>query len=74
MKLALKLAVAAVGLALFGWFVHRAGVGEIASAFANLSWFAPLVLLPYTLVYVLDTAGWRFAFGDEGAAGCVSAR
>jgi uncharacterized protein (TIRG00374 family) len=68
MKLALKLAVAALGLALFGWFVHRAGVGEIAAAFGHLSWFAPLVLLPYALVYVLDTAGWRFAFGNEGGA------
>lgn len=69
MKLALKLLVAALGLALFGWFVHRAGVGEIARAFANLSWFAPLVLVPYGIVYIIDTAGWRFAFGRGGAPG-----
>jgi len=66
MKLALKLLVAAVGLALFAWFVQRAGPGEIARAFANLGWLAPVVLLPFGLVYLLDTLGWRFAFGKEG--------
>jgi uncharacterized protein (TIRG00374 family) len=66
MKRALKLLVAAIGLALFGWFVHRAGVGEIAAAFANLSWLAPLVLVPFAFVYAIDTAGWRYAFGKEG--------
>lgn len=69
MKLALKIFVASVGLALFAWFVQRAGVGEIARAFTNLGWLAPAVLLPFGLVYLLDTLGWRFAFGDEGVPG-----
>jgi putative membrane protein len=69
MKLALKIFVAGLGLALFAWFVQRAGVGEIARAFANLGWLAPVVLLPFGLVYLLDTLGWRFAFGDEGVPG-----
>ena len=68
MKVALKLFVAALGLALFVWFVQRAGLGAIAQAFANLGWFAPLVLLPFGLVYLLDTLGWRLAFGNEGVA------
>jgi putative membrane protein len=69
MKLALRLFVAAAGLALFGWFVHRAGVGEIARALGTLGWSAPLVLLPFGLVYLLDTLAWRFAFGREGTHG-----
>lgn len=69
MKLAFKLFVAAVGLALFVWFVQRAGVGEIVRAFQNLGWFAPVVLLPFALVYLLDTLGWRFAFGENGVPG-----
>jgi putative membrane protein len=69
MKLALKLFVAALGLALFGWFVYRAGVGEIAGAFSKLGWSAPLVLLPFFFVYLIDTQGWRFAFGKEGVPG-----
>ena len=66
MKLALKLLLAAAGLALFGWFVQRAGVGEIALAFTNLGWLAPVALLPFFVVYLIDTLGWRFAFGKEG--------
>lgn len=69
MKLALKLLIAAVGLLLFGWFVQRAGVGEISRAFATLGWFAPLALLPFALVYLLDTMGWRLAFGRAGVPG-----
>lgn len=69
MKLALKLILAALGLALFACFVQRAGVREIGHAFASLGWLAPLALLPYGLVYLLDTLGWRFAFGKEGAGG-----
>ena len=69
MKLALKIIVAILGLALFAWFVQKAGPGEIAQAFANLGWLAPVVLLPFGLVYLLDTLGWRFAFGKEGTPG-----
>ena len=63
MKLALKLFIAAAGLALFGWFVQRVGLNTISHAFLTLGWSAPLILLPFTLVYLLDTLGWRFAFG-----------
>ena len=69
MKLALRILVAAVGLTLFAWFVQRAGVGEIARAFSNLGWLAPVALLPFGLVYLLDTLGWRFAFGEGGVPG-----
>lgn len=69
MKLFLKLFAAAFGLALFAWFVYRAGLEEIARGLANLGWFAPLVLLPFGLVYLFDTLGWRFAFGREGVPG-----
>ena len=65
MKLALRLLVAAAGLALFAWFVYRAGVSEILGAFSRLGWYAPLVLLPFLVVYVFDTLGWRFAFGKH---------
>jgi glycosyltransferase 2 family protein len=62
-KLALRFIIAGAGLALFAWFVHRTGVDTIPRAFATLGWSAPLILLPYTLVYLLDTVGWRFCLG-----------
>ena len=67
MKLALRVIVAIAGLLLFALFVQRAGVADIGRAFSALGWFTPLVLLPFALVYLLDTLGWRFAFGREGA-------
>src|SRR5437763_14668678 len=63
MQLALRLVIAGAGLALFAWFVHRTGVDTISRAFATLGWSAPLILLPYALVYFLDTVGWRLSFG-----------
>ncbi len=58
-KLALRLIIAGTGLALFAWFVHRTGVDTISRAFATLGWWAPVILLPYAFVYLLDTVGWR---------------
>lgn len=65
MKLALRLLVASAGLALFGWFIYRAGLTEILAAFGRLGWTAPLVLLPFLIVYFFDTLGWRAAFGKN---------
>jgi len=62
MRKAARLLLLTAGLALFAWFVHRAGVGEIWRACANLGWLAPLALLPYAVIYASDTLGWRFAF------------
>ena len=69
MKLALRILLAVAGLVLFGWFVQRAGLGEIAEAFSNLGWFTPLALVPFVAVTVFDTIGWRFAFGRDGTHG-----
>lgn len=69
MKLALRILLAGAGLVLFGWFVHRAGVEEIAGAFGNLGWWLPLALLPFVFVTLLDTVGWRLAFGRDGTHG-----
>jgi len=62
-KLALRLIIAGAGLALFAWFVHRTGIDTISRVFATLGWSAPLILVPYALVYLLDTIGWRLSFG-----------
>src|SRR4030095_2445015 len=61
-KLASKLIIAGAGLALFAWFAYRTGIETIAHAFATLGWSAPLILLPFALVYLLDTVGWRLSF------------
>ena len=65
MKLALRLLLAIAGLALFAWFIYRAGPAEIINAFNRLGWYAPLVLLPFLIVYLFDTLGSRAAFAKN---------
>jgi putative membrane protein len=62
MKVAVRVILLLLGLALFAWFVQRAGPGEIWKTCASLGWYAPLTLIPYGVVYFADTVGWRFAF------------
>ena len=51
------------GLALLVALVTSVGVGTFAAAFAVLSWRLVLVvIMPFTLVNIFDTLGWRFAF------------
>lgn len=56
-----------LGLGLFGWFIHRAGPAEIWANVQKLGWLAPVIVLPYLLVYLLDTWGWYLAFGKYAA-------
>jgi putative membrane protein len=66
MKRALRIGLLLAGLALFALFVVRAGPAEIWRTCAALGWMAPLMLVPYGLVYACDTLGWRFAFPAQG--------
>lgn len=52
-----------LGLGLFAWFLYRAGPVQILDHVTGLGWKALIVPCPYLLVYLLDTWGWRMAFG-----------
>jgi putative membrane protein len=67
-KTALRWTLLLLGLALFGWFIYRAGPAAIFASVRRLGWFAPVVLVPYLLVYVFDTWGWYLAFGSYATA------
>jgi putative membrane protein len=62
MKAVARSVLLILGLALFAWFVYRAGPAEIWRTCLSVGWFAPLLLLPYAAVYAADTLGWRFTF------------
>jgi putative membrane protein len=62
MKRGLKWLFLVLGLALFGWFIQRAGLGEILAVVDRLGWWSPLVLVPFFFVCCLDALGWRWAF------------
>lgn len=68
MKIILRWILLLLGLSLFGWFIYRAGPAEIWAHVRQLGWAAPLVLLPYLVVYVFDTWGWRLSFGKYAGA------
>lgn len=58
----LRLTLLAAGMAAFAWYVGRAGLREVVDAFQKLGLMAPLVLVPYFLVYIVDAIGWRLTF------------
>jgi len=66
-RTAFKGLVLTVGLGLFCWFIYRAGPTEIFNNLSRLGWLMPLVVMPYFLVYVMDTLGWYLAFGSYAA-------
>ncbi|MCL4178735.1 MAG: flippase-like domain-containing protein [Verrucomicrobia bacterium] len=53
------------GLGLVIWLFWQADPGRVWEVVKSLGAWAPLLLLPYGLVYLVDTAGWRFAFGRD---------
>jgi putative membrane protein len=65
MRRALKAALLLAGLAWFGWLLYRAGPAEVIEVLRQLRWSALLVFLPYALVYLFDTLGWRLAFDSQ---------
>lgn len=60
MKTAAKILALVAGVALFGWYLSRADLGEVWKALARLGWMAPVALIPYFCVYIVDCVGWRF--------------
>lgn len=58
MRLFWKLLLLALGLALFSWYVSRIGAESVWRAIRSLGGFAPLVLLPYLIVYMMDCLAW----------------
>ena len=56
-----------VGTLLLGLVVYYAGLGQILARLQELGWRAPLVLVPYLIVNILDTTGWRRTLPPEAA-------
>ncbi len=63
MQKALKLLLLSLGAGMVAWLLWRADPAGVWHALVPLGMGAPLLLLPYGLVYLVDTLGWRFTFG-----------
>ncbi|MCI0541495.1 MAG: flippase-like domain-containing protein [Verrucomicrobiales bacterium] len=67
MKLAVRVLLLGIGVGVFMWYVAHANHAEIWRALGRLGWMAPLVLLPYGLVYLVDTLAWSLSFAVKPA-------
>jgi uncharacterized membrane protein YbhN (UPF0104 family) len=64
----LRIVLLLTGLGGLGFLVFHVGTEAIGEAFAHLRWWEfLLVCLPYALVMVVDTVGWRYAFARDVA-------
>ena len=62
MRHASKILLTIIGVGVLVWFLSRANLPEIGRTLAGLGWQAPLLFVPYFVVYILDTAGWHCSF------------
>ncbi|HEV8306411.1 MAG TPA: lysylphosphatidylglycerol synthase domain-containing protein [Methylomirabilota bacterium] len=60
-----RVLAALAGLAGIAWLVWEIGPESLLAQLRELSWRLPVLFLPYSLVAVLDAAGWRYAFPGQ---------
>ncbi len=61
-----KLLFVAAGLTLFGWYLHNIGPEAVWAAIISLGVWAPFVLVPYLVVYVVDCLAWVQTLPNAG--------
>lgn len=49
-----------VGVVLLVWLMAHAGFDELHEQFDKIGWLAPLVLLPYAAVAIVDALAWKY--------------
>lgn len=63
MQKAFKVLLLSLGAGVVAWLFWQADPAGVWRALVSLGLWAPLLLVPYGLVYTVDTLGWRFTFG-----------
>ena len=64
----LRVALFVGGIALVAFLIARLGAAALVSALTRLTWWQlVLVCLPYALIMVVDTLGWRYTFAGKPA-------
>jgi glycosyltransferase 2 family protein len=65
---AVKAVLLVLGVILLGVLVYRVGADPILETLGRLTWWQfGLVCLPYAVIMVADTLGWRYAFARDRA-------
>ncbi len=60
MKTAGKLLALLAGLGLFAWYLSGTDLRAVGAVLRQLGWLAPVALIPYFCVYIVDCLGWKF--------------
>lgn len=58
MKIFWKVLLAILALGVFGWYIRRLGPSQVWEVIAGIGAWAPLILVPYFVVYLVDCLGW----------------
>ena len=67
MKTVAKRLVLLLSIVLLLWYLARLDSTGALEALKQLGWLAPLILVPYSVVYLVDCFGWRIAFPETPA-------
>ncbi|MCP5007446.1 MAG: flippase-like domain-containing protein [Planctomycetes bacterium] len=59
-----KIAILLAGFSIFCVLIYKTGVADIYQHLALLKWKILFLLLPFGLVFVLDTLGWKYSFKE----------
>jgi uncharacterized protein (TIRG00374 family) len=54
-----------IGVGLLAVLLTQINLSTVGMYMREMGWAFPLVFLPYAVVYVCDTIGWKFAFGPS---------
>ncbi len=54
-----------LGIGLLAVIVTRVDLATVGMYMREMGWAFPLIFLPYIVVYLCDTLGWKFAFGPS---------
>ena len=60
-----KILLLIVGCAVFFVLIYKVGPSTIYHQLIILKWKVLLLLLPFSLVFILDTLGWKYAFTNS---------
>ncbi|OHC02037.1 MAG: hypothetical protein A3H23_05045 [Planctomycetes bacterium RIFCSPLOWO2_12_FULL_40_19] len=67
-KQKIKILLLIVGCAILFALVYKVGPSTIYHHLSILKWKMSLLFLPYFLVFILDTLGWKYSFKEDKAS------
>ena len=58
----LKILSFVIGISLFAFLIYKIGVDNIYANLLSMGYKFPIIFLPFSLIFFLDTLGWQYSF------------